>query len=116
MSKATIHIPEKMVWTQNSAGARGTLFRGEMNVEDKVFIFRVRWPAGFRSSPHLHSVERVVTVLSGIYYYGEGTEIDEKAAIACGPGSVIVVPPQTSHFGFTVAGVEFQEMSIPANK
>ena len=48
--------------------------------------------------PHTHSDSRVVTVLSGICYYGRGEEFDENRTIPMPPGSFFTEPAGTPHF------------------
>ncbi|HKV80600.1 MAG TPA: cupin domain-containing protein [Candidatus Sulfotelmatobacter sp.] len=62
------------------------------------YTIRVRVPHGVKLMPHRHPEDRVYTVISGVFYIGLGDEFDETALQAYPPGSVIVLPGDTSHF------------------
>ena len=48
--------------------------------------------------PHIHPEDRVYTVISGVFYIGLGDKFDTDKLEAYPPGSVIVLPGNTSHF------------------
>ena len=48
--------------------------------------------------PHRHPEDRVYTVMSGVFYIGLGDKFDGDKVEAYPPGSVIVLPGNTSHF------------------
>jgi quercetin dioxygenase-like cupin family protein len=62
------------------------------------YTIRVRVPHGVKLMPHRHPEDRVYTVISGIFYIGLGDEFDTEKLEAFPPGSVIVLPGNTSHF------------------
>ena len=53
---------------------------------------------------HSHPEDRVYTVISGIFYIGLGDEFDAEKLQACPPGSVIILPGNTSHFHWAKSG------------
>ena len=74
---------------------------------------QVIYAKGVRILPHTHPDERVVTVLDGTFYQGIGTSFDESKAHALPPGSVVIIPPGTPHFGFAKDGdVTIEEIGI----
>jgi len=66
--------------------------------EDGPYTIRVRVPRGVKLMPHRHPEDRVYTVISGVFYIGLGEEFAPEKLEAYPPGSVIVLPGNTSHF------------------
>jgi quercetin dioxygenase-like cupin family protein len=62
------------------------------------YTIRVRAPHGVKLMPHRHPEDRVYTVISGVFYIGLGDHFDSERLQAYPPGSVIVLPGNTSHF------------------
>ena len=62
------------------------------------YTIRVKIPHGVKMMPHRHREDRVYTVISGIFYIGLGDEFDAEKLQAFPPGSVVVLPGNTSHF------------------
>lgn len=62
------------------------------------YVIRVRVPHGVKLMPHRHPEDRVYTVISGVFYIGLGDQFDTDKLEAYPPGSVIVLPGNTSHF------------------
>ena len=62
------------------------------------YTIRVRVPRGVKLMPHRHPEDRVYTVISGVFYIGLGEQFNPDKLEAYPPGSVIVLPGNTSHF------------------
>ena len=62
------------------------------------YTIRVRVPHLVKIMPHRHPEDRVYTVISGVFYIGLGDQFDADKLQAYPPGSVIVLPGDTSHF------------------
>ena len=62
------------------------------------YTIRVRVPRGVKLMPHRHPEDRVYTVISGVFYIGLGDQFDAETLEAYPPGSVVVLPGNTSHF------------------
>ena len=62
------------------------------------YTIRVRVPHGVKLMPHRHPEDRVYTVISGVFYIGLGDQFNAEKLEAYPPGSVIVLPGNTSHF------------------
>jgi quercetin dioxygenase-like cupin family protein len=67
-------------------------------LEPEPYVVRVKVPRGVKLMPHKHSEDRVYTVISGVFYIGLGDQFDADKLEAYPPGSVIVLPGNTSHF------------------
>ena len=72
--------------------------------EPAPYTIRVKVPAGVKLMPHRHPEDRVYTVISGVFYIGLGDQFDGDNMNAYPPGSVIVLPGNTSHFHWAKSG------------
>ena len=68
------------------------------------YAIRVKVPDGVKLMSHSHPEDRVYTVISGIFYIGLGDEFDAEKLQAYPPGSVIILPGNTSHFHWAKSG------------
>jgi quercetin dioxygenase-like cupin family protein len=72
--------------------------------EPDPYVVRVKVPRGVKLMPHTHPEDRVYTVISGVFYIGLGDRFDADKLEAYAPGTVIVLPGNTSHFHWARAG------------
>lgn len=68
------------------------------NPKDGPYTVRAKFSANVKIPAHFHPDTRIVTVISGIYYFSDGDKYDEGAIKGYGPGTVIVVPANTPHY------------------
>jgi quercetin dioxygenase-like cupin family protein len=68
------------------------------------YTIRVRVPHGVKLMPHRHPEDRVYTVISGVFYIGLGDQFNPDKLQAYPPGSVVVLPGNTSHFHWAKSG------------
>ena len=73
-------------------------------LQDGPYTIRVKVPGGVKLMPHSHPEDRVYTVISGVFYIGLGDKFDAEKLHAYPPGSVIVLPGNTSHFHWAKSG------------
>jgi uncharacterized RmlC-like cupin family protein len=66
-----------------------------------IYTIQLEVPANTRIEAHEHPDDRVVTVVSGTWYFGYGTHFDEKSLKALPPGSFYTEPPGRPHFART---------------
>jgi len=93
-------LPEDIDWKPFAAfppSVRLAVVVGQPS-ESGPYTIRVRVPHGVKLMPHRHPEDRVYTVMSGVFYIGLGDEFDPDKLEAYPPGSVIVLPGNTSHF------------------
>src|SRR6185436_973634 len=93
-------LPENIDWKPFAAlpsAVRLAVITGKPS-EPGPYVIRVRVPGGVKLMPHRHSEDRIYTVISGVFYIGEGDEFDADKLEAYPPGAVIVLPGNTSHF------------------
>ena len=68
------------------------------------YVIRVKVPFGVKLMPHRHLEDRIYTVMSGVFYIGLGDRFDGSKVEAYSPGSVVVLPGNTSHFHWAKSG------------
>jgi hypothetical protein len=99
-------LPEDVDWQPFAAfppSARLAILVGQPS-EPGQYTIRVKVPGGVKLMPHRHREDRTYTVISGIFYIGLGDEFDASKLHAYPPGSVIVLPGNTSHFHWAQSG------------
>jgi hypothetical protein len=72
--------------------------------EPGPYVIRVKAPGGTKLMPHMHPEDRIYTVMSGVFYIGLGDRFDGDKVQAFPPGSVIVLPGNTSRFHWAKSG------------
>ncbi len=68
------------------------------------YVVRVKVGSGLKLMPHTHPEDRIYTVISGVFYIGQGKEFDPGKLVAYPPASVIVLPGNTPHFHWAKSG------------
>ena len=99
-------LPEDIVWKPFPAfppSARLAVLVGHPS-DPGPYVIRVKMPAGGKLMPHSHPEDRIYTVMSGVFYIGLGDQFDADRMQAYPPGSVIVLPGNTSHFHWAKSG------------
>jgi quercetin dioxygenase-like cupin family protein len=99
-------LPEDIEWKPFAAfppSARLAIVVGEP-LREGPYTIRVKLPYGTKMMPHSHPEDRIYTVISGIFYIGLGDHFDVDKLQAYPPGSVIVLPGNTSHFHWAKSG------------
>jgi len=87
------------------------LQKAEMTGDDHKtgpYMYRIKFPAGFRMQAHAHPDSRSYTVISGTWYIGWGDKFDESKLIALPAGSFYTEPSSAPHFVATRGEVEIQ--------
>ena len=99
-------LPEKIEWKPFAVfppSARLAIVVGQP-LREGPYTIRVKVPGGVKLMPHRHPEDRVYTVISGVFYIGLGDEFDAAKLQAYPPGSVIILPGNTSHFHWAKSG------------
>jgi len=99
-------LPEDVDWKPFAAfpsSVRLAVIVGQPS-EPGPYMIRVKVPRGVKLMPHRHSEDRVYTIISGVFYIGLGDEFDADKLEAYPPGTVIVLPGNTSHFHWAKSG------------
>lgn len=101
-------------WTEPKAipaGTRMIMVYGNPS-EAGPYIFRVRFPAGYRLPPHRHTDQRQVTVLEGYYWSAAGETFDESRLKRFGPRDHYITEGNVPHFAWAETEVLIQEAGI----
>lgn len=99
-------LPEQIKWKPFPAfppSARLAVVVGEPS-HPGLYTIRVKVPSGVKLMPHRHPEDRIYTVISGVFHIGLGDRFDADKLQAYPPGSVIVLPGDTSHFHWARSG------------
>ena len=99
-------LPEDIEWKSFAAfppSARLAIVVGEP-VREGIYTIRVKLPHGTKMMPHSHPEDRMYTVISGLVYIGLGDSFDAEKLQSYPPGSVIILPGNTSHFHWAKSG------------
>ena len=65
------------------------------------FAFRQKLRAGSSSSPHFHTADYHITVLSGKLYVGYGKKVDKASAKPLEAGTFLTIPAMQNHYEWT---------------
>lgn len=63
------------------------------------YTLRLSFPDGYRFPAHWHPAVENLTVLSGTFLLGEGTEENWDDLTTYQPGDYLHIPPRSSHYG-----------------
>jgi quercetin dioxygenase-like cupin family protein len=89
-------------------GAEIAVLQGDPS-KPEPFTVRLRFPNGYKVPPHTHPTAENVTVLSGTFLAGMGTQFDESQMRAFGIDEFVSVPAEHAHYamarGLTVVQV-----------
>ena len=99
-------LPEEIDWKPFAAfpaSVRLAVVVGQP-LQDGPNTIRVKVPRGVKLMPHRHPEDRIYTVISGIFYIGLGNQFDAEKLVAYPPGTVIILPGNTSHFHWAKSG------------
>lgn len=95
--------PDELAWqpvASMAPGAEIAVIEGDLG-EAEPFTFRLRLPADYVVSPHVHPAYERVTVLAGTFHFAHGEAFDRDRTTPLGVGSVAIMPPGAPMFGFT---------------
>jgi quercetin dioxygenase-like cupin family protein len=99
--EATATTPESVKWNPAPfPGITIAVAAGNPTASGMYAIF-VKFAPGAKALVHTHPDQRIVTVLSGTIHVGIGPEIDEGRAALLRPGSVVIIPGNAPHYGWT---------------
>ena len=86
-----------MNWVLMPIGVHRAVVAGD-DKKPGIYAYRTRFPVGFKSQPHFHSDDRIVTVLSGTLYVAFGEQFDEGEMKSLPAGSVFTEPAKQAHY------------------
>jgi quercetin dioxygenase-like cupin family protein len=102
MSPVLLFVDE-LVWVDAPPslppGAKIAVIQAEGLKNPEPFTFRLKLPPNYKIAPHTHPAIEHVTVLSGTFYFAEGSDTEKVREYAA--GSVMIMPIGHSMVGFT---------------
>ncbi|MFA9477445.1 cupin domain-containing protein [Phycisphaerales bacterium AB-hyl4] len=110
-----LHLADDIAWQDGPAsledGAEFAVLEGDPS-QPGLFTMRLRLPDGFHIAPHTHPGYERVTVLSGTFLLGHGSEADRDAANVMEAGSYTTMPPGMEHYAYTEGETVIQLTSM----
>jgi quercetin dioxygenase-like cupin family protein len=89
-------------------GAEMAVLQGDPS-KSEPFTVRLRLPNGYKIPPHTHPTAENVTVLTGTFLAGSGTQFDESQLEEIGRDGFLSIPAEHAHYamarGLTVVQV-----------
>ena len=89
--------PNELVYQPNPSGPDIAIVAGDPTKEG-FYVIRARFRPGVMSRPHYHPTDRHVTVISGTWWAGRGSNFDPNSTIPLGPGSYMLHPAGEVHY------------------
>ncbi len=96
-------VPGDIIWKSDPKlhGLQTAVLAGDPSIA-APYTQRIRIPANTILKPHSHpNKARMVTVLSGTFYYAYGDKFDESKLKELPPGSFFTEPSGMSHYAMT---------------
>jgi len=93
--------PDSLKWTAAPPvlpkGAQIAVLYGDPG-KPGPFVFRLKFPAGYKVAAHMHPNDYNVTVLSGTMYLGMGDKFDPAQGQALNAGGYLHLPKRMHHY------------------
>jgi hypothetical protein len=86
-----IQLPKDIKWTNTSGGATAVLVGDP--AKDGLYVVLQKWNPNNMSRPHSHPNDRFITVISGTWWVGTGSNYDPSTTTAVPAGSFV------THYG-----------------
>lgn len=81
------------------AGAQIAVLRGDPG-KSGTFVARLMLPGGYKISPHWHSQDEYLTVISGTLYLGMGDRYEPSTARGLAAGGFHYLPAKAHHYAY----------------
>jgi hypothetical protein len=91
-------LPEDMEWYEQTDSPASYVYLAGNSNEEGFYMIRAKFPSGVMSGPHYHTTDRYVTVISGTWYTGTGSEFDTENMTPIGPGGYMMHPAGEMHY------------------
>ena len=99
--EARLFPPSELKWKDGPPslpkGAQVALLEGDP-AKEGPFVFRLKFPDGYRVPPHTHPKTERVTVLAGTLHFGMGKKFDPKSTKPLTAGTFGYWPAGMAHF------------------
>jgi oxalate decarboxylase/phosphoglucose isomerase-like protein (cupin superfamily) len=93
----TFKAQEDLRWSGTSKTFQQAVLYGDP-AKPGLYIVWAKWPPGTGSRPHYHPNDRYVTVISGTWWVGTGTDYDMSKTVPMKAGSFIKHTAGGIHF------------------
>lgn len=81
------------------SGAKAAVLAGNPG-KAEPFVLRLKMPAGYTIPPHRHSVDELVTVISGAVNVGAGEKLNRAAGKELSVASFVNLPAGMAHYAW----------------
>ncbi len=81
-------LPNQIKWTTKPNGAQVAVLLGNPS-KPGLYVVLLKWPPHHMSHPHWHPHNRYITVLSGTWWVGTGTQFDPNRTLPMPTGSFV---------------------------
>lgn len=88
----SIKLPEHLNWVANPSGSETAILVGDPN-QPGLYVVLNKWKAHHTSKPHSHPNDRFITVISGTWWVGTGSEYKPEQLTPVPAGSFV------THYG-----------------
>jgi quercetin dioxygenase-like cupin family protein len=88
----SIKLPDQIKWVRNPSGSETAVLVGDPT-KPGLYVVLTKWKAHHTSKPHSHPNDRFITVLSGTWWVGTGTNYDPDSLKPVPAGSFV------THYG-----------------
>jgi hypothetical protein len=88
----SIKLPEDIKWKANPGGSESAILVGDPS-KPGLYVVLNKWKAHHNSKPHSHPNDRFITVISGTWWVGIGTDYNPDHLQAVPAGSFV------THYG-----------------
>jgi hypothetical protein len=84
----TFKAPEDLKWSGTTKTFQQAVLFGDPT-KPGLYVVLAKWPPGTGSRPHYHPNDRYVTVISGTWWVGTGSEYDLAKTVPMKAGSFV---------------------------
>jgi anti-sigma factor ChrR (cupin superfamily) len=97
----SVTMPDALKWVEPGTlpGARLAVVQGDP-AKEGLFVYRLKFPAGYKIPPHTHKASENVTVLSGVFSIGLGEKFDPSKGEELPVGGFVSIPPKHAHYAW----------------
>ena len=98
----TVLAPDQIQWVPNPAlkGSEVAVLSGDPK-KAGPYVMRIKFPPNTNNLPHTHPDNRVVTIVSGTWYFGHGDKFDASKGKILSQGAFFTEPGGAVHYNFT---------------
>jgi quercetin dioxygenase-like cupin family protein len=95
-----IQLPADIQWKANPSGSENAVLVGDP-AKPGLYVVLTKWKAGHNSKPHSHPNDRFITVISGTWWVGTGTDYSPEHLKPVPAGSFVTHYGKEVHYDGT---------------